>query len=215
MEILERLSTAESAALITGLSTALAALVAVFGVLFNTYRTTKLERQRWKREDDQRERDRAAEADAAHARYEREDRTRYHLERVRAYSRFADAATTMVPGVPEPGVLGTVGTIAESLRIREFRAKRDEFHLSLFETIILGSEPVRAAALQLRDLVYEYMDKQLNTPREEHAALIERGGEAMTEFLEAARVELDITTPVPAANRSDAPDTPTDATERG
>lgn len=202
MDWINRLSTAESAALITGIFTLLAAAAGVFGVLWSANRNLKAEKQKREHDDIQREKDRQAEAEAARERREREDRTRYHLERVRAYSRFADAVNALVPPVPRPGMLGAVAAVADAFRGADWRARRDEFYLSYFQTEILGGEAVREAASRVRDIVYDFFERSTTLSNEEHIALIERAWEAMSDFLDAARIELDITVPIPPSAKN-------------
>ncbi len=124
------------------------------------------------------------------ARWAHEDRTRYNLERIRAYTEFLTAGATALTqsasirsGSPEQYAA------LQAARADALRAATIEFHHAYFQTRMLATQPVKDVAEKLFHLTYE-------PPTE---ARDERIREIRLVFIDTAQRELGVLLDLPAA----------------
>ncbi len=126
------------------------------------------------------------------ARWERDDRIRYNLERIRAYAEFLTTGAVVLTGVQQIGPTANMEQCAtlQAAAQNAFMESRVGLQRSYFQTHILATPPVREAANALYRLLLQ-PDSEDRTNR-----IMEARGV----FIDAAQVELGVPMEPPASS---------------
>ena len=119
------------------------------------------------------------------AKREREDRTRYNLERAEAYSTFLALVNNL------PNILPVAAKARTAIKASEFTKLRDELWRAYIKTDLLATKPVRAAARTLFQDAVEYIIEQDEAKRQAIRQAV-RDASLAQRFVEAAQEELGV-----------------------